>query len=144
MPEDLRRFDLDGDGFIRANDVNYVGNRVGEYRGSARYDPRCDFNNSGSITSADLSLIQKYVGQAVEDISKYDLDGDGDVSGADLSIFRRAIGSGVGSPNWNPACDFDGDGRVSGIDFSSFIKYLGRNVATGSFSIKRMREGVSE
>jgi len=64
---DLKKFDLNDDGYIDITEIQMVSNAFGSKRGDERYERRIDFNHDGVIDIHELVMISSLFGRSVHD-----------------------------------------------------------------------------
>lgn len=61
----VKRFDLNGDGFIDLTELMEIANAFGACEGDERYEERLDFNGDGCIDIAEITLLAQLFGAEV-------------------------------------------------------------------------------
>ncbi len=116
---DSFRFDCDinRDGVVNYADCTALINMIGANIGSTSYNPRGDFNLSGSITTADGPLMRTLLNSGFgAGITYGDLDADNDVDCADAIAAASAWGHSYPDTEYRVELDYNLDGVLDASD----------------------------
>lgn len=113
--------DINRDGVVDWGDCTVMVSLIGVSLGSADYNPRADFNLSGSITTTDGGLMRSLLNTALGGGITYgDLDSDNDVDCSDAIIASAAWGSSYPSGSYRVELDYDLNGVLDASDKGHF------------------------
>lgn len=132
--------DLDGDGFLRANDLLGPGGFDQILAsGNTEFDPAADSDGDGLVTNLDLFALESTIQTATTDTRVYsayealladrgDFDQSGSADLQDLGLLYQNLGTS------DEVYDLDVDGTVTGEDARVFVTTLLRT-APGDFNL---------
>ncbi|MCP4649866.1 MAG: hypothetical protein GY853_07305 [PVC group bacterium] len=115
---------------IKVTDFDGFASSMGSRKGDAEYKAKYDFNEDGSINTADMTIFNDAFSGIMEFsetygstsdgpglyLAKYDYDSDGDVDKTDLRVFAKTFeNTAKYSPTWTGVTHYDKYGKADKV-----------------------------
>ncbi len=118
----LSQYDYLGDGRLNYFDVNFLVNVVSGL--ACPVNKICDIDGNRTVDGNDVTLLGNYVGRAVAR-GQIDYNNDGSITTADVTFLRTRFFAGDTTCPSKKFCDFNNDGSsVSSADVAKFTLYV--------------------